>query len=131
MESYTDLLLETCATNLQLSLTTNYITLQEETLALLSCIAQLIQEKFEKYYGQFMPGLKSILANTPNDTQSQKNLKSNTIQSIGFLLEAVKEQREQFEEDAKEILGAFIQLLQPGQLKEDDPQVQTIVQTLP
>ena len=70
MESYTDLLLETCATNLQLSLTTNYITLQEETLALLSCIAQLIQEKFEKYYGQFMPGLKSILANTPNDTQA-------------------------------------------------------------
>jgi len=33
----------------------------------------------------------------------------------------VKEEREKFEEDAKEILIAFIQLLQPGVLKEDDP----------
>lgn len=79
MENYNDNLLDTCASNLQLSLTSNFTPLQEETLALLACIAQLIQEKFEKYYPSFMPGLKSILANTPNDTQVQKTLKSSTI----------------------------------------------------
>jgi len=38
-------------------------------------------------------------------------LRSNTIQCIGFLLEAVKEKRDEFEEDAKQIADAFIQLL--------------------
>jgi len=43
-----------------------------------------------------MPGLKSILSNTPNDTMQQQILKSNTIQCIGFLLEAVKDRKEEF-----------------------------------
>lgn len=77
-----------------------------------------------------MPGLKSILVNTPNDTKNQRDLKSNTIQCIGFLLEAVKEEREQFEEDAKEIANAFMQMLEPGVLKDDDPQITSITQSL-
>lgn len=39
MESYTETLLDTCAYLLQLSLTNEYTPLQEEVLALLSCIA--------------------------------------------------------------------------------------------
>ena len=68
-----------------------------------------------------MPGLKTILANTPNETRQQRDLKSNTIQCIGFLLEAVKEKQDEFRQDAIEIAEAFMCLLQPGVLKEDDP----------
>lgn len=123
MENYTETLLETCAQLIELSLVSPFTPLQEEVLALLSCIAQLIEDKFAEYYNQFMPGLKSILENTPSDSQANLNLRSNTIQCIGFLLEAVKDKREEFVEDAKQIATAFMQLLQPGVLKDDDPSV--------
>lgn len=68
METYTNDLLTTCSTLLNESLQKNFAPLQEETLALLACVAQLIEEEFSKYYNNFMPGLKMILTNTPNDT---------------------------------------------------------------
>lgn len=77
-----------------------------------------------------MPGLKTILSTTPNDTKQQQELKSNTIQCIGFLLEAVKEKQDEFKEDALEIAKAFMTLVQPGVLKEDDPQISSILQSL-
>lgn len=71
-----------------------------------------------------------ILTNTPNDTKAQQELKSNTIQCIGYLLEAVQEKHEEFKEDAMDIAKAFISLLQPGVLREDDPQISSISQAL-
>lgn len=71
-----------------------------------------------------------ILTTTPNDTKTQQELKSNTIQCIGYLLEAVQEKHEEFKEDALEIAKAFISLLQPGVLREDDPQISSISQAL-
>ncbi len=121
METYTKDLLENCSYLLNESLEKNFPPLQEEILALLACIASLIEDEFAQYYNNFMPGLKTILENTPNDTRQQRDLKSNTIQCIGFLLEAVKEKQDEFSQDAIEIAQAFMSLLQPGVLKEDDP----------
>lgn len=130
METYTKDLLENCSALLDESLQKNFGPLQEETLALLACIAQLIEDDFAQYYNDFMPGLKTILANTPNETRQQRDLKSNTIQCIGFLLEAVKDKQDEFRQDAIEIAQAFMSLLQPGVLKDDDPQVSSILSSL-
>ena len=130
METYTKDLLENCSALLDESLQKNFGPLQEETLALLACIAQLIEDDFAQYYNDFMPGLKTILANTPNETRQQRDLKSNTKQCIGFLLEAVKDKQDEFRQDAIEIAQAFMSLLQPGVLKDDDPQVSSILSSL-
>jgi hypothetical protein len=52
-----------------LSLEQNYAPLQEEVLGLLSCIANVLEEKFAEHYGQFMPGLKQILATMGMETK--------------------------------------------------------------
>jgi len=77
-----------------------------------------------------MPGLQQILRDTPNDTGSQKDLKANCIQTIGFLMEAVKDNATQFEDDAREVADIFVKLLQPGILSEDDPQVISLTAAL-
>lgn len=115
------------------ALTQNYQPLQEEVLALVSCIATLIEEKFVKYYPNFMPGLKKIILETPNETTHQRDLRSNTIQTIGFLLDAIKGDKENiagFREDAREIVGIFSKLLNSGSLTDDDPQVTAITNAL-
>lgn len=43
---------------LDLSIQQNYSPLQDETLALLSVLAEVLKEKFAAHYNQFMPALK-------------------------------------------------------------------------
>lgn len=80
-----------------------------------------------------MPGLKKIIIDTPNETTHQKDLRSNTIQTIGFLLDAIKGDQENiagFREDAREIVGIFSKLLNSGSMTDDDPQVTAITNAL-
>jgi hypothetical protein len=63
----------------QLSLSTSYSPLQEEVLGLLSCLANVLEGKFSEYYGQFMPGLKQILAALPMETPAQQELRAHCI----------------------------------------------------
>lgn len=130
IEPYVPKLMEVTANLLQESISSTYSPLQEEVLALLAVIAQVISTEFSQYYNQFMPGLIQILQNTSNSTAKERDLKANTIQCIGFLMEAVKENKEQFEEDAKNVTDLFVQLLEPGVLTEDDPQMLSIVHAL-
>lgn len=133
IEEYTDDLLESCSKLFSEGLEHNYPALQEEVLALISCIATLIEEKFAKYYPNFMPGLKQIILNTPNETTLQKDLRSNTIQTIGFMMDAIKNNKEnihEFKEDGKEIVEIFSKLLTSGLIKDDDPQVTAITNAL-
>ena len=130
LKDYTEELLNICGDVLQLSITTTYKPIQEEILALVSCIAQLIDSEFGEYYSKFMPGLISIIETTPNDTTAQKDLKANTIQTIGYLLEAVKERREEFLEDAKKIMQIFVGALSSTAITDDDPQYSSTMQAL-
>lgn len=133
IEAYTDDLLESCSKLFNDALNNDYPPLQEEVLALISCIATLIEEKFVKYYPNFMPGMKQIILNTPNETTHQKDLRSNTIQTIGFLMDAIKntkENKDNFKEDGKEIVEIFSKLLTSGEIKDDDPQITSITNAL-
>ena len=73
-----------------------------------------------------MPGLKEILRITPYETKTQKDLRANCIQTIGSILESVKEQPQVCKNDALEVMECFSKLIQPGVLNEDDPQIITI-----
>lgn len=43
---------------LELSIAQNYMPLIEETLNLLTVMAEVLSDKFASLYGKFMPGLK-------------------------------------------------------------------------
>lgn len=69
MEPYAHGMVETISSLFNMSIGNNYAPLQEEVLALLSCIANVLEEKFADHYNKFMPGLKQILATMPMDTK--------------------------------------------------------------
>lgn len=50
-----------------------------------------------------MPGLINILQTAPFETTAQQELRSNCIQTIGFVLEAVHDQKELAEEGANQV----------------------------
>lgn len=58
---YSDSLCIAIMQMLDLSIQKNYTPLQEETLALLSVMAEVLSEKFAIHYNRFMPALKQIL----------------------------------------------------------------------
>ena len=55
-----------------ISITENYQPLQTQVLALLSHIANVLEEKFAPHYNTFMPGLMKLLEVIPSETDSQK-----------------------------------------------------------
>ena len=131
LEPYVDNILELMAQLLELSFQQSYPPLQEEVLALLSCTATVIGKKFAPYYPKFMPALKQILGTTPMETRAQKDLRTNTIQSIGFLVNAVSDNATDFSGDVKEISEILAKMILPGVLKDDDPQYGAILNTFP
>ena len=66
---YSAAMVDTIGSLFQMSLNNNYAPLQEEVLGLLSCIANVLEDKFADHYFKFMPGLKQILATMPMDTK--------------------------------------------------------------
>jgi hypothetical protein len=68
-----------------------------------------------------MPKLKNILANTPSETKKQQELRANTIQAIGEILESVSSQPEVCNADAREVLQALTEMMSSGKLDESDP----------
>jgi hypothetical protein len=128
MENYAGTLLERLAGLFQLSLTSNFVPLQAEVLSCMSMIATVIRSKFAQYYSTFLPGLKNLLANTPMATPRQKELRANTIKTIGAMLYAmadIKENRQTVLTDAKTIILGLLGLLD-SKLPDDDPQITTI-----
>ena len=65
---YSTAMVDTIGSLFQMSLNNNYAPLQEEVLGLLSCIANVLEDKFADHYSKFMPGLKQILATMPMET---------------------------------------------------------------
>ncbi len=128
VEPYAGTLLERLAKLFELSLTQNYLPLQAEVLSAMSMIATLIKSKFAQYYGTFIPGLKRLLATTPMTTPRQKELRANTIKTIGNMIYAVgdiKENKEAVLKDARTFCSELIALLD-SKLADDDPQALAI-----
>lgn len=66
---YSEALVQSISVLFQLSIDQSYQNLQEETLVLLSSLAEMLSDLFVKHYATFMPGLMSILQITPQETQ--------------------------------------------------------------
>jgi importin-5 len=118
---YSAALVQTISQLFELALQKNYAPLQEEVLGLLSCLANVLESKFAEHYGQFMPGLKQILNTMPMENKQQQELRAHCIQTIGFILTAVKQQPEVCKADALEVATVLTQLLNSGRVSEADP----------
>jgi hypothetical protein len=114
--------LDTLSTLFNGSLQVNYFPLQEETLSSLSLLATILDKEFAPYYPLIMPGLKQIF-NNPN--VSSTDLKSQAIQTMGYLISSVSDQSETFMNDFREILDAFVKVLVT--LPDEDPQVPALI----
>ena len=128
LEPYAGTLLEKLAKLFEQSLTENYMPLQSEVLSCMSMIATVIRDKFAQYYATFIPGLKNLLANTPMASLRQKELRANTIKTIGNMIYAVadiKENKDAVVRDAKECILGLLALLD-SKLSDDDPQAMAI-----
>ena len=77
-----------------------------------------------------MPGLKQILNTMAMDTKSQQELRAHCIQTIGFILTAVKDRPDICRADALEVAATLTRLLNSGTVAESDPQVLAIQNTL-
>ncbi|CDW84107.1 importin beta- [Stylonychia lemnae] len=130
LEPYADDLVNTISMLFEQSLQSNYPPLQEEVLGLLSCLANVLETKFAQYYGRFMPGLKQILATVPWETQQQQELRAHCIQTIGFILNSVKDQTDICRSDALEVSTLLTTLLNSDKIKDSDPQSLAIQNTL-
>ena len=63
---------------------------------LLSVVASLIDREFAKYYLSLMPLMMQILNNVGTTNQQQMNLRARTIETMGFMIEAVAEEKATF-----------------------------------
>lgn len=119
LEPYIENLVLMISSMLELSIAQNYMPLIEETLGLLTVMAEVLTDQFAGLYSKFMPGLKQILAITPQETKQQKELRSSCIQTIGSILESVKDTPEVCRADAFEITQGLTQHV--NNLDESDP----------
>lgn len=103
LDKYTKELFITLTNLLKLAVQENYEPLQEEVMALLSLMASLIGKDFAQYYNDFMPMMFEILNNIGSQTIQQKTLRSRTIESMGFMIESVAEEKETFKVDVLKI----------------------------
>jgi hypothetical protein len=75
----------------------SYEPLQEETMNLLSAVAQLIGKEFAKYYDDLMPLMMQILANIGTANMQQMTLRARTIETMGYMIEAVADEKAAFQ----------------------------------
>lgn len=124
LEQYAETLLSKLAKLFEQSLTSTYIPIQAEVLCCIGLIATAMKEKFAAYYSTFITGLKTLLVNTPMETLKQKQLRANTIHTIGNMIYALSEMEKDKEvviNDARETTVMLIGLLKAN-LTDDDPQ---------
>ena len=58
------------------------------------------------------------------------NLRARTIETMGYMIEAVAEEKATFQSNVLEITNYLVNLLTSGQLSSEDPQIQAIKETL-
>ena len=96
LKGYSEQLFQALFGLLQKAVQENYEPLQEEVMNLISISASLIEEEFSKFYNQYMPLMLEILSSVGMVTAQQKNLRAKTIEALGFMIEAVQEQKSTF-----------------------------------
>jgi hypothetical protein len=130
MEIYSKTLFENLIVLLKKGMDANYEPLQEEVMNLLSVVATIIDTEFAKYYSVLVPIMTDILRNVPSTTMSQMTLRAKTIEALGFMIEAVTDEKAAFLKNVTEITRDLLTYLLSGTMGTDDPQVSAIKDTL-
>ena len=108
------------------SLNISYEPLQQKSLECISLLSNIHEKSFSPYYNVIMPGLKKLYFNLDAKTETQKQLKSNCIKTIGYLFSGISEQYQEYKNDFKEISQALVNSLPT--LSEEDPQIPAIIE---
>ena len=108
------------------SINISYEPLQQKSLDCISLLSNIHGKNFSPYYNKIMPGLKKLYFNLEAKTESQKQLKTHCINTIGFLFSGINEQYQVYKNDFKELSEAFIKSL--STLPEEDPQIVAIIE---
>ena len=107
------------------SVNINYEPLQQKTLECISLLSNIHEKNFSQYYEKIMPGLKKLYF-METKTEQQKQLKTNCINTIGYLFSGINEEYQKYKQDFKEISEAFVNSLDT--LPEEDPQIIAIIE---
>jgi len=105
---------------LEKGISQNYEPLQEEVMNLISVVASLIENDFGPYFDQLMNLMTQILTMVGMTSMSQMTLRARTIEAMGFMIEAVQDDKDTFKGKVSEITKTLVQLLNSG-LTNDDP----------
>ena len=108
------------------SITIGYEPLQKNSLECISLLSNIHEKNFEEYYPKIMGGLKKLYFNLNTQTSQQKQLKTNCINTIGYLFSAISDDYEEYKEDFSQLSLAFINDLK--QLPIEDPQITAIIE---
>ncbi len=126
LSPYIDELVNLIMTVLENSLKISYEPLQQKSLECISLLSNIHEKNFSPYYNKIMPGLKKLFFNLEAKTEKQKQLKTNCINTIGYLFSGISEQYEEYSQDFKELSEAFVNSL--DNLPEEDPQIIAIIE---
>ena len=108
------------------SLKIGYEPLQKNSLECISLLSNIHEKNFEEYYPKIMLGLKKLYNGIKAQTSEQKQLKTNCINTIGYLFSSISDDYEKYKEDFIEISNAFINDLK--ELPIEDPQIIAIIE---
>lgn len=92
-------------------------------------MATIIDQEFAKYYNELVPMMLELLNHIGMQTIEQKTLRSKTIETMGFMIEAVAAEKQAFLPSVQAITRMFVDLLKSG-LSTDDPQALAIKEAL-
>ena len=126
LSPYIDELVKLIMNVFENSLNISYEPLQQKSLECISLLSNIHEKHFSPYYKQIMPGLKKLFFNLEATTEKQKQLKTNCINTIGYLFSGINEEYNEYSNDFKEISQAFIKSLES--LPEEDPQIIAIIE---
>lgn len=107
---YADPIFNQLQVNLKQAIQTNYEPMQEEVMTLINVSATIIEEKFGKYFGQFMPLMTEILQNVDSKTPEKMQLRARTIETIGYMITAI-EGDEQFRQTVQQVTETLFGIL--------------------
>lgn len=126
LDQYTGQVMEILITLFEGALVNKQTSIVEEIVSLISILAAIRAEKFSEYYTRLMPGLKSIVFNTPNDTEANNKIRSLTISTLGYVLASHRANPQVIEADIVEIIQ-YLVVLQKS-LASDDSQHKSILE---
>ena len=126
LSPYIDELVNLIMTIFEDSVNISYEPLQQKSLECISLLSNIHEKQFSPYYNKIMPGLKKLYFNLESQSEKQKLLKTNCINTIGYLFSGINEEYAQYSNDFKEISEAFINNL--CTLPEEDPQIIAIIE---